>query len=171
MSCPRWDLWPDLCRRRKDTRQRHSLPGVLTTAGPCRGSQLDQPRHIWKHWNVPTFVELIWGNMNKIYLYFISFTGTDMAQVVEILPRGSQGLLYVAQSITWLLMRWRLLLIYIPRHISVSALKLIEAWQKWSTFCGKDSHMKIFNESLYISFVPKEWIDKSKLFRQFLNTK
>ena len=43
----------------------------------------------------------------KLYLHFYYPPNTEMAQVLEILPGGSQGPVYPSLSIAWLLMAWR----------------------------------------------------------------
>ena len=47
--------------------------------------------------------ELILGNM-KMHLHLLSFVNIDMVQVVEVLPHGRQGPVYLAESISGLSM-------------------------------------------------------------------
>ena len=55
----------------------------------------------------PCHAEFILGN-TKIYLNFLLFRNTEMAQVVEILPHEKQGPVNSVYSIPSLLMAWRL---------------------------------------------------------------
>ena len=48
------------------------------------------------------------GENINTYLHFMSFLHTNKTQVVEIPPRVKQGPAYFTQSISWLLMSWRL---------------------------------------------------------------
>ena len=59
------------------------------------------------HWSLfnPCNAKFISGNI-KVYLHFLSFLDTKMAQVTEILPCVRQGPVYPTYKIQWLLMTW-----------------------------------------------------------------
>ena len=50
--------------------------------------------------------DFILGN-TKRYLHFTSLLKNEMMQIVEILPHGRQGLVYLTRSIPWMLITWR----------------------------------------------------------------
>ena len=56
----------------------------------------------------PHEVKFIFRQLKIIYLHFLSFLNTEIAQVAEILPYDIQESVYAAQSIplAWLLMTW-----------------------------------------------------------------
>ena len=58
----------------------------------------------------PCHTELFLGYV-KLYLHFLWFLYSNMAQVVEILPHGRQGPVCPSWLISWLLMAWRCLFI------------------------------------------------------------
>ena len=68
------------------------------------------PTHICvtrPQWVNPLRARLFRGKQN-IYLHSMCFLHIDMTHVVEILPHVKQELTYSTQSISWVLMSWRL---------------------------------------------------------------
>ena len=58
-------------------------------------------------WNLNSLCATVLSRNIDMYLQFILFLHTDMAQVVGILPRVRQGLAYFSRPISLLLMTWR----------------------------------------------------------------
>ena len=77
----------------------------LNQCWPISMSSFDVNRPQWVNLCA---VEFRSGNAN-IYMYFLSFLNTQMAQVVEIIPYGRQGPIYPPLSTLWLLMDWVML--------------------------------------------------------------
>ena len=68
------------------------------------------------HWliSIPLYFDMLYLTVDMLnlfeekytYLHFLSFLNTEMAQEVEILANGRQGLVCITQSIAWMLMAW-----------------------------------------------------------------
>ena len=99
----------------------------------------------------PLLIEMFWWTM-KIYLYLLSFVGTEMARAFEILPHRRHSTIYLSYSILWLLLtsqhkEW----VIIFNSLSV------DSGQR-----GPNSPYKPCNNSLYIGIIIVPHIDNTQ---------